>query len=31
MDELIDYMNDSSDNVHPLIKAAIIHSQWARR
>lgn len=28
MDELIDYMNDSTDGVHPLIKAAIIHSQF---
>ena len=28
MDELIDYMNDSTDGIHPLIKAAIIHSQF---
>ena len=28
MDELIDYMNRSDDGVHPLIKAAIIHSQF---
>lgn len=28
MDELISYMNDYSDGVHPLIKAAIIHSQF---
>lgn len=28
MDELIDYMNDYSDGIHPLIKAAIIHSQF---
>lgn len=28
MDELIDFMNDSSDEIHPLIKAAIIHSQF---
>ena len=28
MDELINYMNDSNDKTHPLIKAAIIHSQF---
>ena len=28
MDELIDYMNETTDGVHPLIKAAIIHSQF---
>lgn len=28
MDELINYMNDSSDGVNPLVKAAIIHSQF---
>lgn len=28
MDELIDYMNDTNDGVNPLIKAAIIHSQF---
>lgn len=28
MDELISYMNDFNDSVHPLIKAAIIHSQF---
>lgn len=28
MDELISYMNDYNDGVHPLIKAAIIHSQF---
>lgn len=28
MDELISYMNDTSDGIHPLIKAAIIHSQF---
>ncbi len=28
MDELISYMNDTSNGVHPLIKAAIIHSQF---
>lgn len=28
MDELIDYMNDSNDGINPLIKAAIIHSQF---
>ena len=28
MDELIAYMNDTNDGVNPLIKAAIIHSQF---
>lgn len=28
MDELISYMNDTFDGVNPLIKAAIIHSQF---
>lgn len=28
MDELIRYMNDMSDNINPLIKAAIIHAQF---
>ena len=28
MDELIAYMNNSSDGINPLIKAAIIHSQF---
>ncbi len=28
MDELIAYMNDNADSVNPLIKAAIIHSQF---
>ncbi len=28
MDELISFMNNSRDNIHPLIKAAIIHSQF---
>ena len=28
MDELIAFMNDMNDNIHPLIKAAIIHSQF---
>ena len=28
MDELIDYMNDFTDETHPLIKAAIVHSQF---
>lgn len=28
MDELIAYMNDTKDGVNPLIKAAIIHSQF---
>ena len=28
MDELLDYMNDTNDEVNPLIKAAIIHSQF---
>lgn len=28
MDELIDYMNNNNDGVNPLIKAAIIHSQF---
>jgi len=28
MDELIAFMNDLNDNIHPLIKAAIIHSQF---
>lgn len=28
MDELISYMNDSTDGIHPLIKSAIIHSQF---
>ena len=28
MDELINFMNDSKDNLHPLVKAAIIHSQF---
>ncbi len=28
MDELIQYMNDESDNIHPLVKAAIVHSQF---
>ena len=28
MDELITFMNNSRDNIHPLIKAAIIHSQF---
>lgn len=28
MDELIDYMNDANDGINPLIKAAIIHSQF---
>lgn len=28
MDELVSYMNDCTDGVHPLIKAAIIHSQF---
>ncbi len=28
MDELISYMNDTDDGIHPLIKAAIIHSQF---
>ena len=28
MDELIDYLNNQSDNISPLIKAAILHSQF---
>ena len=28
MDELIDYMNSNDDGINPLIKAAIIHSQF---
>lgn len=28
MTELIDFMNDEYDGIHPLIKAAIIHSQF---
>lgn len=28
MDELIEFMNDFDDGIHPLIKAAIIHSQF---
>ena len=28
MDELIAYMNDATDDIHPLVKAAIIHSQF---
>ena len=28
MDELISFMNDTSDNIHPLVKAALIHSQF---
>lgn len=28
MDELISFMNDRRDEIHPLIKAAIIHSQF---
>lgn len=28
MTELIDFMNNSSDGIHPLIKAGIIHSQF---
>ena len=28
MDELLDFMNDINDNINPLIKAAIIHSQF---
>jgi len=28
MDELILYMNNTNDDIHPLIKAAIIHSQF---
>ena len=28
MDELIDFMNCTTDNINPLIKAAIIHSQF---
>lgn len=28
MDELITFMNNSNDNIHPLIKAAMIHSQF---
>lgn len=28
MDELITFMNDPEDEIHPLIKAAIIHSQF---
>lgn len=28
MDELIAFMNNSNDNINPLIKAAIIHSQF---
>ncbi len=28
MDELISFMNDFQDDIHPLIKAAIIHSQF---
>lgn len=28
MDELISYMNDVTDGIHPLVKAAIIHSQF---
>ncbi len=28
MDELISFMNDSTDDIHPLIKAALIHSQF---
>lgn len=28
MDELVDYMNDVNDGINPLIKAAIIHSQF---
>ena len=28
MDELIDYMNDVNDGINPLVKAAIIHSQF---
>lgn len=28
MDELISYMNDTRDGINPLIKAAIIHSQF---
>jgi Fic family protein len=28
MDELIDYMNDTTDGVNPLIKAAVAHAQF---
>lgn len=28
MDELISFMNDSNDGINPLVKAAIIHSQF---
>ncbi|MBR6782650.1 MAG: Fic family protein [Clostridia bacterium] len=28
MDELIAFMNDTDDNIHPLVKAALIHSQF---
>ena len=28
MDELLTFMNNSDDNLHPLIKAAMIHSQF---
>lgn len=28
MDELITFMNNGNDNIHPLIKAAMIHSQF---
>lgn len=28
MDELIDFMNSSNDGINPLVKAAIIHSQF---
>lgn len=28
MDELIAFMNDTNDNINPLVKAAIIHSQF---
>ncbi len=28
MDELISFMNDTRDGIHPLVKAAILHSQF---
>lgn len=28
MDELITFMNDTDDGIHPLVKAALIHSQF---
>lgn len=28
MDELIAFMNDTKDEIHPLVKAAIVHSQF---